>query len=327
MVAVSKEVFQLMDAFPKSCVFGMAPRYGLKLSPAQRAFGVHPRFYPVFRRLMPWLERRFDISHIYTSLGDWHFLSALGRRPIVLTATENGKPAQPELLAKIGHVAAESERLAQAVINAGVPPERVSVIYPGVDVKLFQATPPPSSPPWRGVFASSPENPSEVHTKGVDLLLDLAEAEPEFHLTLVWRPFGPESEKALGQVRERGLANVEIIHGRIPDMERLYQQAHFTLAPFRSVGKPCPNSVLEGLACGRPALVSDYVDIGKLLAAEGAGLSYAATLSGLREAFHTLRSNYNAVQAAARTCALKHFNLQATVAHYQRIYQQLASAG
>src|SRR5439155_25391088 len=112
-------------------------------------------------------------------------------------------------------------------------------------------------------------------TKGVYLLLELARLEPELQVTLVWRPFSKESEKALALVRRHQLSNVHILCGRIAQMHQLYGQHHFTIAPFVNVGKPCPNSVLEGLACGRPALVSKYVDVGGVLEREGAGLTFA----------------------------------------------------
>jgi glycosyltransferase involved in cell wall biosynthesis len=323
MVAVSKEVFQLLRRFPGSRAFGISPHYWLKWSRSESAFGIHPAFYPFFRQVMPFLERRFDVSHVYTSLGDWHFLNGLGERPILLTLTQNSPPAAAELLSKVRCVAAESEPLAVAAIAAGIPAERVEVIYPGVDLDLFREFPPPSLP-WKCLFASSPENADEIHTKGVDLLLDLASQEPALEITLVWRPFGRRSHTALDFVHRAGLANVRILEGRVADMHRLYGQHHFTVAPFRRVGKPCPNSILESLACGRPALVSRFVDIGSLLESEGAGITFPQTKEGLREAFAALRDCYDALQKAARPCAEKYFDLRQTVARYSGIYGRLA---
>src|SRR4051812_25003418 len=98
MVAVSKEVFQLMDYFPRSFAFGLGPSHSFSYSPSRRSMGVNTRAYPLVRHLMPLIERRFDVSHVYTSLADWHYLNALGAWPIVLTLTQRGKPAFPNLL-------------------------------------------------------------------------------------------------------------------------------------------------------------------------------------------------------------------------------------
>jgi glycosyltransferase involved in cell wall biosynthesis len=324
MVAVSKEVFQLLNHFPGSFAFGVCDRYLVTLSLARRSFGVHTRFYALFRQAMRFLERRFDVSHVYTGLQDWHFLNALGRRPIVLTMTQRGDSPAPELLRKVAHVVAETEPLAAAAVRAGIPEERVSLIYPGVDLAQYQPAPPPPQP-WKGLFASSPENEEEIYTKGVDLLLDLATLEPGLELTLLWRPFGSASDRALARVVERGLANVRVVRGRIPDMHRFYEQFHFTVAPFRSVGKPCPNSILESLAAGRPVLVSDYVDIGGLVEREGAGLSFARTAEELRRAFHRMCMHYASLQPGARRCAERWFDLRHTLRAYEDVYERVAN--
>lgn len=326
MVAVSKEVFQLMRQFPGSCAFGVSNHYMLNFSIARRSFGTHIRLYPLFRRLMPYLERRFDVSHVFTSLADWHFLSALGRRPIVLTVTQSSEPADCSLLMKVAHVAAETEQLASASIRAGVPSDRVSVVYPGVDLESFQKTAPPSRP-WRGLFASSPENESEIQSKGVDLLLDLAAENPELQLTLLWRPFGRNSDLALEVVQRRNLPNIHVVRGRIPDMHRFYQQFHFTIAPFRGIGKPCPNSVLESLAAGRPALVSDTVDISALVASNGAGVTFSPDVPGICSAFRQLTRDYGQLQVKARPCAEQHFDERRMVREYDSIYRKVVTNG
>lgn len=321
MVAVSKEVFQLLRRFPGSRAFGISPHYLMRMSLADRSFGVHPGLYPLFRRAIPHLEHRFDVSHVYTSLGDWHFLSSLGRRPIVLTLTQQGEAAEPELLAKVAHVAAESEPLAGAAIAAGVSADRVSVIYPGVDLELFRDSPPPGRP-WKLLFASSPENPAEIGTKGVDLLMDLAASEPELEITMLWRPFGKGSDRALELVRGRDLPNLRVVEGRIGEIHRLYGRHHAVVAPFRTVGKPCPNSILEGLACGRPALVSRYVDIAGLLEREGCGVAFEPTAEGIASAFRELVGRYDELRPGARPCAERHFNLERTVSSYRAIYRR-----
>jgi glycosyltransferase involved in cell wall biosynthesis len=324
MVAVSKEMYQLMRHFPGSCAFGVSSKYGIKLSFADRTFGVHTSLYPLARHAVPGVERWFDISHVYTTLADWHFLRALGTRPIVLTLTSPAQASDRRLLSKIAHVVAQSERLAASARDHGIPRDRVSIVYPGVDLQLFApAPPPPTGGRWKCLFASSPETREEIHTKGVDLLLDLAAREPEFELTILWRPFGHESDRALEDVRKRGLPNVIIRRGRIPDIHRVYGDHHFTVAPFRTVGKSCPTSVLEGLACGRPTLLSQYVDVAGLLAREGAAISFDQNVDSLREAFHALRAEYGVLQRQSRLSAERHFDIRSTLGAYSTIYQGL----
>jgi glycosyltransferase involved in cell wall biosynthesis len=325
MVAVSKEVHQLMRHFPRSWAFGLSTHYSLYASWRRRSLGLHPRFYGFARPLLGVIERQFDISHVYTSLGDWHFLTALGRRPLVLTATQQGTPASPQLLRKVDRVVVETERLAADALSYGVDPQRLSVIHPGVDLDVFRVAPVPA-PPWKCVFASSPENEDEIHTKGVDLLLDAAAARPQIEFTLLWRPFGPAADRALERVRQRAPVNVILRKERIADMAEFLSRFHFAVAPFRSVGKPCPNSILEMLALGRPALVSDFVHIGDLLEREGAGLAFACTPESLVAAVDRLCAGYDAIQRGARACAQRHFDLKSVTAAYRRVYEDAATS-
>jgi glycosyltransferase involved in cell wall biosynthesis len=325
MVAVSKEVHQLMRQFPGSWAFGLSTHYLVYASWQRRSFGLHPRFYQVARPVLGILERQFDISHIYTSLADWHFLAALGHRPLVLTMTQHGIPGTPELLGKIDRVVAETERLAADAVQHGVDPQRVSVIYPGVNLSQFRATQPPGRP-WKCVFASSPENETEIHTKGVDLLLEAAAARPHIEFTFLWRPFGRAADQAFERVRERAPVNVVLRKERIADMAEFLGQFHFGIAPFRTVGKPCPNSILEILALGRPALVSDFVHIGDLLEREGSGLSFACTPESLVNAIDRLCDGYGALQLGARPCAERHFDLNQVTAAYRGLYEDAAAA-
>jgi glycosyltransferase involved in cell wall biosynthesis len=324
MVAVSKEVHQLRRCFPGSCAFGISPHYRLHVSISNRSLGIHPCFYPLARPILRFLESRFDVTHIYTSLGDWHFLSALGSRPIVLTLTQHGEPGKAELLQKTARVIAETERLAESARRHGVPHEKVSVIHPGVDLDLFAASPPPARP-WKCLFASSPENRSEIATKGVNLLLDVAALIPDVEFTILWRPFGPQADLALEDVKAQAPSNVKIIKQRVPNMHAYLQQFHFVVAPFRSVGKPCPNSILESLAVGRPVLISDFVDIGDLVEETGSGVSFACTPQSFADAVNRVCAHYDAYQHNARPCAERHFDFRHTLQQYSQVYESLAS--
>jgi glycosyltransferase involved in cell wall biosynthesis len=328
IVAVSKEMFQLMSAFPESMAFGVSPHHRLAFDRKRRLYGLHQSAYPVVRWLLPALERRFDLNHVYTSLADWHFLDMLGRRPIVLTATQRGAPENTHLLSKVDHVIAESEPLAADAERLGIPPGKVSVIYPGVDLDVFRETPPPpSADRWKCVFASSPENLSEVHTKGLDLLLELARRDPTFDLTVLWRPFSRRSDETLREVRSRCGDNVHIHAGRVSNIQSFYEAAHFLVAPFRNVGKPAPNSVLEGLAVGRPALVSESVDIAGLLERAGAAVRFECSIDGIQQAFAVMKRDYQSLQPNCRPLAREHFDLEVMTRRVGEVYDRVLAKG
>lgn len=271
---------------------------------------------------MGFAERWFDVSHVYTSLADWHFLNALGQRPIVLTITQGGMPADPKLLGKVARVVAETDRLAAEALRLGVPSDRISVAYPGVDLQLFSEVPVPPIP-WKCVFASSPENTDEIRTKGVDLLLEAARVRSDIEFTLLWRPFGRAADIALDEVRRIAPPNIVIVKQRVADMHKFLPKYHFAIAPFRTVGKPCPNSILESLAVGRPSLVSEFVDIGDVLEKEHAGIVFARTVDGLCNSLDTLCRNYVDYQQNARACAVRHFDFQQTKETYRNLYHSV----
>ena len=91
--AVSKEVFQLAEHFDHSLLFGINPHYVLCASLKKRYIGFHPRFDPILRTLIPFIERYYDVSHVYGEVTPWTFYKTLRRKPIVLTvASEKGTP-------------------------------------------------------------------------------------------------------------------------------------------------------------------------------------------------------------------------------------------
>jgi len=130
----------------------------------------------------------------------------------------------------------------------------------------------------------------------------------------------------LKDVRARCSPNVHINVGRVPRIQAFYEAAHFSVAPFRTLGKPCPNSVIEALAVGRPALVSHYVDMGQVLEKDRAGVRFAPEIDALQLAYRTLCANYVELQANSRRCAETHFSLEAVIRHYTRVYDAVVSA-
>ena len=302
-------------------MFGLSPHYSLQYSKAEGYVGGHVRFFPILRHLLPVVEKRFDVSHVYTHLGDWHFLRVLGARPIVLTATQKSNHSHTELLQKVSHVVVQSERLKRQALSFGIPENRVLLLYPGVDLNTFTPVATlPSGPPWRCIFASSPETPEELVTKGVDLLLDLAERCPDIEIDMLWRPFGKGSEDAYAIVQQRGLRNVIVQPGRVRRIEEAYRKAHFTVAPFRSVGKAMPNSLLEGFACGLPGLISNSVDLSEVVQREGIGVVFEPNVDSIISGFHELVRHYPQYQKRTRDCAVSLFDIRKVFRTYHDLY-------
>ncbi|MBV9852430.1 MAG: glycosyltransferase family 4 protein [Armatimonadetes bacterium] len=136
----------------------------------------------------------------------------------------------------------------------GVPPEKITPVFPGVDLALFR--PDPTVRPDDGVvrllFVGG-----DFHRKGGDLLLRWARETrvgTPWELHLVTRDPVPETPRV---VVHRNVAN------NSPELARLYQQADLFALPTRA---DCFSLVaMEAMACGLPVVISRLGGIPELV--------------------------------------------------------------
>ena len=158
--------------------------------------------------------------------------------------------------------------------------------------------------------------------KGCDLLIDgfaaLAQSQKQIDLVIA----GPDSDDSLVALltRARTLGIAERIHW--PGMLRgeakwgaLHGCAAFVLP---SHGENFGIAVVEALACGKPVLLSDRVNIASTIAADCAGLVRPDTREGtaalLRDFFALSTEGRGTMGERARHCFLDHFIIE-RVAH------------
>ena len=273
MEAVSSEVHLLRRSFPRSVVWGLSHRRWCRLSLQERSWCLHPRLHLVFRGMTRLLESRFDLNHVFGSLGDWFYLEGRRRRPIVLTATVFSTPVHPSLLERVDRFVVESTSGRELLQEQGIDASRIRLVFPPVDLKRFTPMGKPNGP-FTVLFASSPERVAWLESRGILLLLDTAALLPDVHFRLLWRPWGNGLREVREWVQRRSLRNVEISVGRFADMASQYQAAHITIAPFTRIEhcKLMPNSLIESLACGRPVLATPQVGLSQMIADERCGL-------------------------------------------------------
>src|SRR5205823_4942623 len=139
------------------------------------------------------VEPRGDVTHVFGAIDEWHLLRAVGRRPVVFTVALPGGALDSKLAQKVSMFAAETEPLAGALIEAGVPADRVAVVYPGVNLQHFCPEPEilvPTDGRFRLLFASTPADPAEFSRRGIPFLVELARARPEVDIVLLVRGAG-----------------------------------------------------------------------------------------------------------------------------------------
>lgn len=323
MEAVASEIASLRRAFPGSAAWGVSRR-DTRLIGFKNGLSFHPRAFLAFRAVTAVMQWRFDVNHVFGSPADWHHLRSIWKRPTVMTVCLGGE-ASSACLDRVDRFAVEWPAAKVELVTRGVPADRVSIVFPPVDLERFQATPPPCDP-FTVLFASSPDRADWLADRGVLLLLDAAGLCPEMRFRLVWRPWGDSLAAVKQEVASRGLANVEIVCERVADMSRQYAAGHVVVAPFRDLNrcKPTPNSVLEGLACGRPVVVTRQVGVAELIADGRAGLVCENEATSLAECLRQVQRQWSAMSTAARRLAEDKFAAGNFVNSYREIYAQVA---
>ena len=217
------------------------------------------------------IERWGEVTHVFGGLESWHLLRALGRRPLVLTVAVPGRSGDPRLLNKVERFVVETNALANEVVANGVDPRRIEVVYPGIDLNVFRPAPPPASR-FRILFASSPADPAEFEARGIPLLIETARRCPDVEFVFLWRRWGSEAAATVALKALQPPANVTLNHVDARDMAAVYNSVHAVACCYaEGFGKSAPNSVIEGLACGRPALVSTACGLADVVKENGAG--------------------------------------------------------
>lgn len=322
--AISKEVQMLRSALqPGAPVVSFSAGQRSAAWPRDGVVRLSGRRWLLLRAIATALEPRGELTHAFGTMNDWHLLRSLGRRPLVFTVVAHGAPSDRSLYDKVSMFVAETEPLAAALRRAGVPGERIRIIPPGLHLDHFTPAPPPVSPPFRILFASSPASPLEFEARGIPLLVELARACPDVEIVLLWRQWGnpTAARQALASLRPPSNVRVE---AEAADMVALYQGSHATVCCYADgFGKSCPNSVIEGLACGRPAIVTEGSGLAHLIRQRSAGVVASRTVSGMAAAVEQLRSAYATSAIASRRLAEDVFAHEGFQRAYRTLYDEV----
>lgn len=323
--AVSKEVALLRSSLsPESPVvcFGNAQR--TRLLAGERVLQLAADRWLLLRGVAALLERRGAVTHVAGD-GSWHLLRALGRRPLVLTLMIPSDLPSTTLLDRVSLFVAESEALHDTLLAHGVDERRVRIVYPGIDLARFSVAPLPTDR-FRLIFASAPAHVSEFQGRGIPLMIELARRRPDIELLMLWRNWDDATTTAEAFRALDPPANVVIERGDLTDMNDGYARAHATICCFEAgAGKSSPNSVLEGLAAGRPALVTRECGIAGLIGRAGAGAVCERSVEALSDGVDRLMADLPGLSARARLTAEAHFDHHEFLRRYAAIYRDLAA--
>jgi glycosyltransferase involved in cell wall biosynthesis len=323
MEAIASEVALLRRHFRASIAWGLSHLRWVQLS-LGGGYCLHPRLNVFFRLATRLFEPTFQLNHVFGSLGDWFYLESRKRRPTVLTVALAYPPVEERLLRRVSRFVVEYPGGRDYLARYGIVGDRVRLILPPVDLRRFTPTPAPDGP-FTALFASSPDKEAWLGARGVPQILDAAARRPEMVFRLLWRPWGDSEPRVRQWIAERGLRNVELLVGRVPNMARHYRAAHVVLAPFTDFArsKPAPNSVIESLACGRPALVTEAVGLADVIREGRAGYVAQPTGAALAEGLDRVRADWGHYAREARALAERAFGVERFVRAYGRLYEEV----
>jgi glycosyltransferase involved in cell wall biosynthesis len=330
--AVSKEVFQLARHFHNSLLFGINPHYLFLASRKQKYIGFHPGFDPLLRLLIPLLERQCDLSHVYGELMPWIFYKTLHRKPLVFTIASEKGVIKVDFLERCRKVLVQTDTFRSKLLALGLDQHKVEVVYPGVDLMPFRPCPEarrvPGTP--KVLFATAPRSAEEMVGRGVHLLLEAAQKSPDIQyrfLYRAWRSGHTSLAATTQQIETAGLHNVTLTNGIVRNMPAIYHAHHFTIIPYTRAdgGKECPTSLIEGLACGLPVLISSVSPFAYFVEAHACGVVFDPTPDGLITAVETGLRQYAELSTRAVDAAQRHFSEDVLLQKMERIYQEAVS--
>src|SRR5262249_40442611 len=133
----------------------------------------------------------------------------------------------------------------------GVPPERIRVVPPGVDIEFWRPAERRAERPPRGIFVGG-----DFIRKGGDLLLAVFRERfrRRLQLDLVTRSKVPEEE---------GIHVHSGVRPNDPRLRRLYQEADFLVIPTRA--EWCSMAGLEAMSTGLPVVTCQVGGVAELL--------------------------------------------------------------
>ena len=224
-------------------------------------------------------ERKFDIIFLPAAINS-RFLNYLNLKkciPIINTIPFNNEDKEVRIFIekfapKLRGIIAQSKRIRDRLIDLGFNPQKIHLIYPWIDLTKFSNTKPQDIEEIRILFASAPlterldENIFEW--KGVSLLLesfkDFSEC-TNATLWLLWR--GCYSDRLNRKINELDLESQVKVINEVADMPELYAQSHITVIPFLNTrwSPEIPLSAVESLACGRPVVTTEVVELSEII--------------------------------------------------------------
>jgi glycosyltransferase involved in cell wall biosynthesis len=306
----------------------LARRFPFDVVHAQH-YGGATRAYNACRR-----NRWPIVYEIHSLLGDEVERDRLGRGLVF----HSYRALERRVFRHAAQIVALGEPVKQVVVEEkGVPPDRVSVIYPGIDLAEYERPSTPASIP--GV---SPDHKvvmyvgSIVHpNQGVPLLIEALPAvfnsRPDARCVLVGGP-AEAGERYRAQLGPHG-EKLIVLTGQTPDqVVALTRRADVLVHPRLACREnySVQSKLAVYLAAGRPIVATDFGDYQMLLGQSGAGLLTAVGAESIASGILRVLNDPQLASSLASACApvaREYFAMNRNIDRYLEVYRRAIESG
>jgi glycosyltransferase involved in cell wall biosynthesis len=274
------------------------------------------------------------VYEIHSLLGDEVERDRLGRGLVFRTY----RAMEQRVLRHAAAVIALGEPVQRVLVEEkGLPPERVRVIYPGIDLREYQAPGPPAEipgirPEHRVImYVGSIVHPNQGVPVLIGALPAIFTAAPQARCVLVGGPAeaGQSYRAQLGLHGDRLI----VLAGRTPDqVVALTRRADVLVHPRLACREnySVQSKLAVYLAAGRPIVATDFGDYRVLLGETGAGLLTPVDSTALAGAILQVLDDpalAARLAAATRPVAEEFFAMERNADRYLDVYRQAVAAG
>lgn len=304
------------------------------LYPAPQATRLIPRFLCGLTQLpqLIKLDQQVELHQFYSNEFYPFPILNLFKKPIVYTIVTSLQPGDRPwhhfMLSPVAQFVVSSPAEQMILQRWGIA--NVQVIPPGIEVNRFASVRPSAIEESDGAFVllagSAPWNLAQFDSKGVTLLLQVAQAMPNLRLIFLWR--GVLFEEISRRVRQANLTDrVEIINQRVAIPELLRRvQAAIVLADKPALIKAYPHSLLEALAAGKPVIVSRGLAMADYVQQTGCGeIVPNFTFESLQATINRVSQHYPQYRHAALTIDIHQFSINNLLTAYSKLYHHLTT--
>lgn len=283
------------------------------------------------------LIRREEVEVVNTHLSTAHWWGGwAGRWTNVPTVARVAATNRATWLRHASWWWAVSEGVKEHLIAQGLPPERIVVLYNGLDGERFQSLPPreearrlwglPSEAVAIGTVANL------VPRKGHRFLLEaVAQVQRDFPrpLHLLWAGEGPTRRALEQQAGEKGMASQVHFLGYLSDVRPLLAALDLFVLP--SLQEGLPSAVLEAMAAGVPVIATEIPGLPEAVVSGQTGLLVPpAQVEALAEALRRVLRNPEEAQhwaLNARRWVKKRFEQRRCLLEVEAFLQRVARGG